>query len=107
MHHKLAMLADSTIEPKVLTALAGLQDEALARAGKAPKLSALAASDAEDELLDWMEERDVQRPSDLAPPLVAAGIRTDWLGDRSPTGCPRTCWSPGCAGSCTRWRPSS
>ncbi len=87
MHHKLGMLADSTIEPKVLTALAGLQDEALACAGKGPKLSALAASDAEDELLDWMEEREVQRPTDLAPPLVAAGIGTGWLdqlADRVP-----------------------
>ncbi|MFC3689082.1 ATP-binding protein [Aquipuribacter hungaricus] len=87
MHHKLAMLADATIEPKVLTALAGLQDEALAQAGKGSRLSALAASDAEDELVDWMDTRDVQRPFDLAPPLVAAGIRTDWLdglADRVP-----------------------
>jgi signal transduction histidine kinase len=87
MHHKLAMLADSTIEPKVLTALAGLQDEALAHSGSGAKLGALAASDAEDELVDWMESRDVQRPFDLAPPLVAAGIDTTWLdglADRVP-----------------------
>lgn len=87
MHHKLAMLADATIEPKVLTALAGLQDDALAHAGSGPKLSALAASDAEDELVDWLSERDVQRPFDLAPPLVAAGITGVWLdslADRVP-----------------------
>ncbi len=87
MHHKLAMLADATIEPKVLTALAGLQDDALAHTGTGPRLGALAASDAEDELVDWMTERDVKRPFDLAPPLVAASIRTEWLdglADRVP-----------------------
>lgn len=87
MHHKLGMLADATIEPKVLTALAGLQDEALSHIGTGPRLGALASSDAEDELVDWMETRDVQRAYDLAPVLVAAGIRTDWLdglADRVP-----------------------
>jgi CRP-like cAMP-binding protein len=87
MHHKLALLADATIEPKVLNALAGMQDDALAHAGSGPRLGALAASDAEDELVDWMEERAVQRPFDLAPVLVAAGIGPSWLdglADRVP-----------------------
>ncbi|MFC5381320.1 ATP-binding protein [Aquipuribacter nitratireducens] len=79
MHHKLAMLADAQLEPKVLTALAGMQDDALARSGSGPRLSALQASDAEDELVDWLEERGVQRPFDLAPPLVAAGLDPAWL----------------------------
>ncbi len=87
MHRKLGMLADQTIEPTVLTALAGMQDDALSHIGTGPRLGALAASDAEDGLVDWMEARDVQRAFDLAPVLVAAGIGTQWLdglADRVP-----------------------
>ncbi|WP_336923435.1 ATP-binding protein [Aquipuribacter sp. SD81] len=79
MHHKLAMLADQQLEPKVLTALAGLQDDALACATTAEDLSALAANDAEDELVDWLEDRGVGAPWDLAPPLTAAGLTPAWL----------------------------
>jgi signal transduction histidine kinase len=79
MHHKLAMLADAQLEPKVLTALAGLQDEALAHVGTGPRLGALQTSDAEDELSDWLEDRGVERAFDLAPPLVAAGLTPQWL----------------------------
>jgi signal transduction histidine kinase len=40
----------------------------------APTLSALQASEREDELADWLEERGVGGSWDLTPPLVAAGV---------------------------------
>jgi signal transduction histidine kinase len=81
MHHKLAMLAEQRLDPVVLTSLAAMQDEAILRASDPPRLTALAASDAEDAVGDWMAERDLRAPWDLAPVLVAAGLGTDWLDE--------------------------
>ena len=62
-----------------LAELAALVQEAAAgRAGQAP-LSPLEASDREDELGGWLEGHGVPGAWDLAPPLVAAGVGTDWL----------------------------
>jgi signal transduction histidine kinase len=80
MRHKLAMLADGAIDPQRLPALVKLQEEAVERVAKAPKLGPIEASDAEDEIGDWLEEHGVRGGWDLAPTLVAGGIDADWLG---------------------------
>jgi signal transduction histidine kinase len=89
MRHKLAMLAGGTIDPKSLPGLVRLQEEAVERVAKAPKLGPIEASDAEDELGDWLEDRGVANGWDLAPTLVAGGLDADWLA-RAMEKCPGT-----------------
>jgi signal transduction histidine kinase len=79
MRHKLGMLADGRIEPAQLDALVDLQEEVIERAAKAPTLTAMQASDAEDALGDWMQERGVTGGWDLAPVFVQGGIDVDCL----------------------------
>jgi signal transduction histidine kinase len=79
MRHKLGMLADGRIEPAQLQALVDLQEEVIEKAAKAPALTAMQASDAEDALGDWMDEHGVTGGWDLAPVFVQAGIDTDCL----------------------------
>jgi signal transduction histidine kinase len=74
LRQKLALLASGKIDGRMLTALTGLLDEFVARAGSAGDLSALERSDREDELGEWMEERDVGMPWEMAPTFVAAGL---------------------------------
>ena len=59
--------------------LVDLQQEAVARARTATALQTLDAADAEDALLDVLEELGVPEPWRLAEPLAAAGIDRDWL----------------------------
>jgi len=83
MRHKLAMLAGGSIDPKALPGLVKLQEEAVERVAKAPKLGPIEASDAEDALGDWLEDKGVsngwvriQRKSGTAP-WVAYGVVND------------------------------
>jgi signal transduction histidine kinase len=89
MRHKLAMLADGGIDPKTLPALVQLQEEAVERVAKAPKLGPIEASDAEDELGDWLEDHGVRGGWDLAPTLVNGGLDVEWL-ERAIAMCPKT-----------------
>jgi signal transduction histidine kinase len=73
MRHKLAKLADDRIDREVLRLLVDIQEEAVLIAAKAPDLSALEASEREDELADWMDERGVASGWQLAPVFAAAG----------------------------------
>ncbi|GAA0375414.1 ATP-binding protein [Microbispora corallina] len=79
MRQKLAMIADGRLDGRQLHDLVELQDEAVKRAASAPELSPLAASDAEDAIADWLDERDIVGAWDLAPTLVAGGIDAEWL----------------------------
>jgi signal transduction histidine kinase len=79
MRHKLALIADARIDAPRLHGLVKLQEAAVKRAASAPKLSALAASDAEDELADWLDERQIIGAWDLAATLVAGGADLEWL----------------------------
>ncbi|WP_214104917.1 ATP-binding protein [Acrocarpospora catenulata] len=79
MRSKLAMIADGRLDGTRLHKLVELQEAAVKRAASAPELSPLAVSDAEDELADWLDERDVTGGWDIAPTLVAGGIDADWL----------------------------
>jgi signal transduction histidine kinase len=76
MRHKLALLASGRIDGRVLRSLTGLMEEFVDRAGTAGDLSALERSDREDELGDWLEDRDVAAPWETAPVFVAAGLGT-------------------------------
>ena len=79
MRHKLAMLSEKKLDGEVLRALTVLQEEFLDRIGTLGDLSALERSDREDELGDWLDEREVARPWELAGVFVAAGLGPDDL----------------------------
>ncbi|MFE9690271.1 ATP-binding protein [Micromonospora sp. NPDC005806] len=79
MRHKLAMIADGRLDGRQLPTLVALQEDAVKRAADATPLAPLAASDAEDELADWLDERGVVAGWDLAPTLVAGGADPEWL----------------------------
>jgi signal transduction histidine kinase len=69
------MLAEGKIDKDGQLALTGLQEEFADRVHEAPELSAVAASDLEDELTDWLEDHGVGGSWDLAPAFVAGGLR--------------------------------
>ena len=85
MRRKLAHLATADVDPKALVALTELQETAVERMAKAEKLTPTQVSDAEDELTDWLEDHGVDNAWDLAPALVAAGVRTEWLDEVAET----------------------
>jgi signal transduction histidine kinase len=74
MRHKLGMLADGRIDPAQLVKLTLLQEHVIERAAKAEPLTALQASDLEDELGDWMDEHGITGGWSLAPVLAQGGI---------------------------------
>jgi signal transduction histidine kinase len=81
MRHKLSMLADGKFTPEALRVLVAIQDEVAEQAAKAKnqELSALEASDREDEIGDWLEDHGIAGGWDYAPTFVEAGLDTDWL----------------------------
>ncbi|MEU5722236.1 ATP-binding protein [Micromonospora sp. NPDC047738] len=79
MRHKLALIADGRLDGRRLHDLVALQEEAVKRAATAPPLTPLAASDAEDELADWLDDHGVRGAWEVAPTLVAGGIDAGWL----------------------------
>jgi signal transduction histidine kinase len=81
MRRKLAMLASGAIDPTTLPALVKLQEHAVERVAKAPKLGPMETSDREDEVSDWLDEHGVAGGWDLAPTLVAGGLDVEWLDD--------------------------
>ncbi|TQK42770.1 cyclic nucleotide-binding protein [Streptomyces sp. SLBN-118] len=81
MRHKLARIADGRVDGTRLHHLVEMQDEAVKRAYSAPKLSAIEAADAEDEVTDWLEDHEIERSWDIAPVLVAGGIDSAWLSE--------------------------
>jgi signal transduction histidine kinase len=79
MRHKLAMIADGRLDGTRLHGLVEFQEEAVKRAASAPRLTPVQASDAEDQLGDWLEEHDIAGGWDLAGTLVAGGVDVTWL----------------------------
>ncbi len=79
MRHKLALIADGRLDGRRLKELVGLQEEAVKRAASAPKLTAVQASDAEDEVADWLDRHDIAGAWDIAATLVAGGVDIEWL----------------------------
>ena len=80
MRHKLGMIAAGTWDPAMLDTLIRLQEDAVERVAKAPKLGPIEASDAEDVISDWLQDRGISDGWELAPVFVQAGLDTDWLG---------------------------
>jgi signal transduction histidine kinase len=74
MRHKLGLLAGGRIDPAELQKLAQLQEAIIEHAAKAPKLTALRASDAEDEVSDWLDAHHVANGWEVAPVFVQAGV---------------------------------
>ena len=79
MRHKLGMIASGKWDRTTLVTLIRLQEEAADRVPKAVALSPLEASDREDAITDWLEERGCRDGWQLAPTFVAAGLDTGWL----------------------------
>jgi signal transduction histidine kinase len=79
MRHKLGMLADGRIPAAQMKALIELQERVIERAAKAPKLTAIEASDREDEVSDWLDRHGATGGWDLAPVLAQGGIDLDCL----------------------------
>jgi signal transduction histidine kinase len=79
MRHKLGMIAAGSWDRTTLVTLIRLQEEAAERVPKAQALTPLEASDREDAIADWLEERGCRDAWQLAPTFVAAGLNTDWL----------------------------
>lgn len=79
MRHKLGMIAGGKWDRTTLETLIKLQEEAADRVPKAAALTPLEASDAEDEIGDWLQAHGVRDGWDLAPTFVAAGLDVAWL----------------------------
>jgi signal transduction histidine kinase len=83
MRHKLAMLADGHFDGLQLHRLTKIQEKFIERIAGAEQLTPMQVADREDELGDWLEERDVNGSWDLSPVFVAAGITTSDLEELS------------------------
>ncbi|WP_163510957.1 ATP-binding protein [Fodinicola acaciae] len=81
MRSKLAKLARGDIDPDLLEKLLDIQETLVKRVGSAPKLSAVQASDLEDQLTDWFDDHEIEQGWDLAAVFVQAGIGTDELDE--------------------------
>jgi signal transduction histidine kinase len=80
MRHKLGVIAaGSSYDRDALATLTRLQEEAAERVSKAPTLSPMEASDAEEEVGDWLQAHGVDDGWQLAPTFVQAGLDTGWL----------------------------
>jgi signal transduction histidine kinase len=83
MRHKLALLADGHFDGLQLHRLTKVQEKFIARMAGAEELTPMQVADREDELGDWLTDRDVSGGWDLAPVFVAAGIGVDDLAELS------------------------
>ncbi len=79
MRHKLGMIADGPYDRVALARLIGLQEEAADRVPKATALDPIEASDREDAISDWLDDRGLTGGWDLAPVFVQGGLDTAWL----------------------------
>jgi signal transduction histidine kinase len=79
MRHKLAVIASGPYDQTTLETLIRLQETAVEHVAKAPTLTALEASDREDQLGDWLDDHGISGGWDLAATFVQAGIDIAWL----------------------------
>jgi signal transduction histidine kinase len=75
----LASFVEAGVEREDAAQLVQLQQQAIAHAASSTALDTLDASDAEDELLAYMEKLEVAESWRLAEPLAAAGVDRQWL----------------------------
>jgi signal transduction histidine kinase len=79
MRHKLAVIASGPYDAATLETLIRLQETAVEHVAKTPTLSALEASDREDQLGDWFDEHGISSGWELAATFVQAGVDIAWL----------------------------
>jgi signal transduction histidine kinase len=79
MRSKLGLIAAGRYDRPALAALIRLQQDAADRVSKAPALSPMEASDAEDAIADWLEDHGIASGWELAPTFVQAGLDSGWL----------------------------
>jgi signal transduction histidine kinase len=79
MRQKLGAIAGGVWDRSQLETLIQVQQRAAEQVAKAPELTALEASDREDQLSDWFDEHGVRDGYELAPTFVQSGIDVDWL----------------------------
>ena len=79
MRGKLGLLSKGRYQRATFESLIRLQEGAVEKVAKAPKLDPLATSDAEDALSDWLEANGIGDGWRVAPTFVQAGLATDWL----------------------------
>ncbi|MFE4638547.1 ATP-binding protein [Streptomyces sp. NPDC056773] len=79
MRHKLAHISQGNYPREAIAGLIEIQERTVERVAKAPVLSPLEASDREDEIADWLEDRGFPEGWRVAPVFVQAGLDTDWL----------------------------
>ena len=79
MRHKLAVIASGPYDQTTLETLIRLQEAAVEHVAKAPTLTALEASDREDQLGDWFDDHGISGGWDIAATFVQAGIDIAWL----------------------------
>jgi signal transduction histidine kinase len=79
MRGKLRLIAAGKYERAGLESIIELQQRAVEKVSKAPKLDPLATSDAEDEISDWLEDNGIRDGWQLAPTFVQAGLDVEWL----------------------------
>jgi signal transduction histidine kinase len=79
MRGKLRLLAAGKYEQASLESIIELQQRAVEKVSKAPRLDPMATSDAEDEISDWLEDRGISAGWQLAPTFVQAGLDVEWL----------------------------
>jgi signal transduction histidine kinase len=81
MRGKLRLMAGGKFERASLESIIDLQTRAVEKVSKAPKLSPLETSDAEDELSDWLDDHGIRDGWQLAPTYVQAGLDAEWLDE--------------------------
>ena len=79
MRGKLGLLAKGRYERAALKSLLELQESAVEKVAKAPKLDPLAAADAEDAISDWLDDNGIGDGWRVAPTFVQAGLTEEWL----------------------------
>ena len=81
MRNKLRLIASGPYAGAALQVLIRLQEDAVERVAKAPKLTPMAASDREEELAEWFDAHGIGGGWDLAPVFVQAGLDVPWLDE--------------------------
>jgi signal transduction histidine kinase len=79
MRSDLGRLIRADLGPSQLEGIAVLVSRALEGRRDAPDLSPIEASDREEELANWLEDRGVEASWQVAPTFVAAGVDVAWL----------------------------
>ena len=79
LRRKLPAMAAGRYDGTLLTVLVKLIDEAGDRIAAAPKLGPLETADLEDAVTDWLDDHEIGKSWEVAPAIVAAGLRPDEL----------------------------